>query len=225
MICFAWNEFPQYAARCIGAYVQSSDERVVVVATKPKVPILGMELLARCNVVWVTPNDLRPLLELCGDIPRILIVSGWAVRCFNRYRDEVRCSGGKVISMVDNNYRYTLKEIIKAIRFRIMFQRKYDGFIVPGNSGLRLLQFYGVPKEKVRIGMYAADNNIFKDGKQLSARVKKIIYVGQLIKRKNIIRMCEVFQCVNDGTWELELYGCGVLRNYLIRQDFKNIRL
>ena len=39
MICFAWPGFPQYASRCIAAFVRKSQERVVVVATVPDVPV------------------------------------------------------------------------------------------------------------------------------------------------------------------------------------------
>lgn len=48
MICFAWGGFPQYAARLVGAFVKSTDERVCVVGKPPavagddsRVPALG----------------------------------------------------------------------------------------------------------------------------------------------------------------------------------------
>ena len=47
MICFAWDGFPQYAARCVGAFVKTTSEQVVVVGTRPDVPV---ELGARVGV-------------------------------------------------------------------------------------------------------------------------------------------------------------------------------
>lgn len=212
MICFAWSEFPQYAARCVGAYVASSKETVVVVATKPRVPIGGMNRYAKCRVIWVSANDDRNLKEICGEMPRALIVSGWSVPAFNRFRDNVRSTGGMVVAMSDNNCCLTLKTMLRSIRFRLVLRGKYDGFIVPGKSGVELMRLFGVPDHKIRTGMYSADGSIFRSRKKITDRDKKMIYVGQLIHRKNVLRMCEAFHNSNNGEWRLDLYGCGPLK-------------
>lgn len=225
MICFAWSEFPQYAARCVGAYVNETDEEVVVVATSPRVPISGMDELARCKVLWIEINESRPIEMICGAVPRLLIVSGWATGCFNRFRDEVHSSGGRVIAMVDNNFLFSIKECVKALRFRLTLGNRYDAFLVPGLSGVRLLRFYGVDNKKVLTGMYAADSRIFKSTSALKNREKKIIYVGQLIERKNVLNMCEAFLRANDGTWTLEVYGCGKLRTRILEKYGSNVNI
>lgn len=218
MICFAWNEYPQYAARCIGAFVRSTKKEVVVVSTRPCVPIKGMERLSNCRVIWVERGDRRPLDELIGAMPSVLIVSGWAISAFNRYRDQVRGSGGKVIAMCDNNFQFSLKEILKAIRFRLMLCNKYDGYFVPGKSGVKLLRFYGVPSDKIRTGLYSADASIFNDGGvDICRRPKRIIFVGQFCARKNPLRLCAAFYAsgAEKMGWTLDLYGCGPLKNQI----------
>ena len=77
MICFSWLGFPQYGARCVRAFVRSTNERVVVVASRPDVPVSGMEKLAECEVHWVGLNDVVSLKELLGEVPRVLTVPGW----------------------------------------------------------------------------------------------------------------------------------------------------
>lgn len=225
MICFAWREFPQYAARCVGAYVKETDEEVVVVATSPRVPISGMDELAGCKVFWIEINDKRPIEMICGEVPRILIVSGWATECFNRFRDEVHSSGGRVIAMIDNNFRLSFKECVRALRFRLMLRKRYDGFLVPGASGVRLMRFYGVDAANISTGMYVADARVFKSTSALKNRAKKVIYVGQLVERKNVINMCEAFSNANDGSWTLELYGCGKLKNRLLEEYGTNANI
>ena len=222
MICFAWHGFPQYAARCVGALVNSIEEEVVVVATRPGVPIEGMERLSNCRVFWVKEGDTRLINQVIGEMPSVLFVSGWKVATFNRYRDQVRYSGGRVIAMSDNNYASFFKEVIKSIRFRLFLRSKYNGFLVPGKSGMKLLRFYGVPSDKIRIGMYAADVSIFNDGgEDICRRSKKIIFVGQFSARKNPLRLCEAFrasEAVKRG-WTLELYGCGPLKDRIPRSE------
>ena len=149
MICFAWDGFPQYAARCVGAFVKTTAEQVVVVGTRPDVPVEGMEQCCGCKVVWVERTDARPLAMVIGEVPRLIVLSGWSIPAFNRYRDEVRRAGGRAVAMCDNNYAFSFKECLRAIRFRLLFRGKYDGFFVPGKSGVKLLRFYGVPQEKI----------------------------------------------------------------------------
>ena len=220
MICFAWYGFPQYAARCIGTFVASTNERVVVVATRPTVPIEGMERVCGCEVCWVSADDVRTLKDLLGEVPRAIVVSGWGVSVFNAYRDEVRNAGGKAIAMIDHNFRFSFKELVKAVRFRLLLRNKFDGFFVPGKSGQRLLRFYGVNEERIATGMYSADSSLFTQGKPLVEREKRIIYVGQFIERKNLRRMIQAFQAATAGRsdgWSLHLYGSGPLKDELVR--------
>ena len=212
MICFAWWGFPQYAARCVGALSKAIDERIVVVATRPAVPVEGMDRLAGCEVKWIAEDDPRGIVELCGELPRVLFVSGWALAPFNRFRDEVHSGGGRVICMNDANFRLSCSEFLRGLLFRLRHRRHYDAFFVPGKSGRRLMRFYGVGSSKVAEGLYSADATLFHDGSPLAEREKKIIYVGQFIERKNVLRMCRAFRKANvKGDWSLELYGSGAL--------------
>lgn len=219
MICFAWKGFPQYAARCVGAFVRATKERVVVVATRPSVPIEGMEELSQCDVLWLEPNDGRPLKDVVGGMPRAIIASGWYVPAFLRFCKEVRDCGGMAIAMSDNNFNMSLRELVKALRFRLFISRMFDGYLVPGNSGVRLMRFYGADENRLSKGMYSADGSLFSQGKPLTERDRSIVYVGQFIERKNVRRLVKAFNRaigVNKDGWRLKLYGCGPLKDELV---------
>lgn len=222
MICFNWTGFPQYGARCVREFVKTMpEERCVVVAMRPDVPIRGMEDLAGCPVIWVRPDEQRSIAEVCGEMPKWMGVSGWFSPLYNRWRDEVRAAGGRVICGSDNNLsfhgiRSVVVETLKAIRFRLLYRNKYDYFLVPGKSGRRLMKFYGVPNDRIVEGSYGADNTLFFNGPQLSERPKRMIYVGQLCERKNVMRLCKAFVAANEsGEWSLDLYGCGPIESAL----------
>ena len=208
MIVFAWNGFPQYAARCVGAFAKTTNESVVVVATRPLVPIKGMESVCNCPVHWIDGDGSFDCQVGRGE-GIALFTTGWDVPAFNRLRNRVRANGGRTICLVDNNLIPSFGEILKAIRFNLLFRRYYDAFIVPGKSGRKLLRFYGVPDGLIREGSYAADESLFTSGSALAERSKRIIYVGQYIPRKNIEAMAEAFRAENRGDWRLDLYGCG----------------
>ena len=217
MICFCWVQLPQYAARCIGAFARMSSEEVVVFATKPRVPIEGMERCIPGGVVWIDEAESRTLLEICQKKPRAFFVSGWATPLFNRYRDEVHKDGGKVFALSDNNFIFSIEECIKSIRFRCFVRSKYDGYFVPGLSGEKLLRFYGVKKKLIAKGVYAADGSLFHDGKPLKQRPKRMIFVGRLTEVKNVLRLCAAFRMSQGAAngWTLDIYGCGESRSLL----------
>ena len=218
MICFCWLGFPQYGARCVRAFVRSTAEKVVVVASRPDVPVKGMEELVGCDVHWVGLNDNRSLRDILGEIPRVLTVPGWKFPVFNRFRDEVQKKGGKAIAAIDNNYVFSFKEVLKGLLVRLLYKRKYDGFWVPSLSGHKLMRFYGIPDEKIITGLYSVDGSLFRNGAPLPDREKRLLFVGQFIDRKNVLRLCKSFLRANEivgQDWILEMCGCGPLKSVL----------
>lgn len=220
MIVFAWEQFPQYAARCISALVKAVDESVVVIATRPRVPVEGMENVCGCKVYWVGDSpDLGkecPGLKLDNTVKAF--VSGWGYPMAVDVANAVRANGGRVYCMVDNNFVLTVKETLRAIRFRLKLRNKYDGFFVPGKSGRRLLRFYGVPDAKIAEGMYSADETLFDPSLVNPVKKeKRIVYVGQYIDRKNVLAVCRAFETsgIAEHGWSLEMYGSGPLKGQI----------
>ena len=216
MICFCWLGFPQYGARAIRAFVKSTDEEVVVVATQPNVPVKGMEELSGCRVIWIDVADTRSIVEIVGKMPRVITVPSWRFKSFDRFRRETCLAGGKTILMSDNNLEYSFRIIAKMLLMRLGGRLRYDGYWVPHKSGRRLMRFFGVPDENIFEGMYSADASLFAaSGRDILSRPKKIIFVGQLCDRKNPLRMCEAFRAAKGPElgWSLDLYGTGALKD------------
>lgn len=215
MIVFAWDGFPQYAARCVGVLARTVKDEVVVVATRPVVPAKGMEDLCGTKVIWLNKNE--NVLEQCKDLiarfdeGSTIFVSGWLCRAFNLLAKKMRQAGGRVICMNDANYEFSIKSILRAVWFRLFRSNEYDGYLVPGKSGLKLHRLYGVASSEVASGLYSADGSIFFNGAPLGSRKKRIVYVGQFCERKNVVNLVEAFrksQVAGNG-WTLHLYGCG----------------
>ena len=178
-------------------------------------PIRGMEELAQCPVRWIADDEKRSLGDICGEWPRLMMTPGWGYPLYNRFRDEARGRGCFIVGAADNNLVLSFKECLRSLRFQLLFRHKYDAFFVPGKSGIRLLRFYGVPANRIVTGLYAADETLFHDGQPLEERSKRMLFVGQLCERKNVLRLCEAFR-LSDGHgkgWTLDLYGSGPLRD------------
>ena len=226
MILITWWGLPQYAARAIGSFVRQCSEQVVVVSTLPAVPIRGMEEQIGGNVEWVTDEKSKSaqegerLLQRLGEIPRVVVVCGWNLPMYMVIAKRVKKHGGKVIAVSDANYTFNFKQILRAVRFRLFLRKRFDFFFVPGASGRRLMRFFGVSNDRIYEGLYAADKRLFHDIVPITNRTKKIIYVGQFIERKNVLRLVAAFirSSLSLSGWELELNGSGpygsLLRKY-----------
>lgn len=224
MIVFAWDGFPQYGARCVAALVEAMPkERIVVFATRPSVPVTGMDELARCPVYWHdgSMEDLKRRIKESGiDLAEVegLFVSGWNLPYVCWFRDEVGRLGAAVFAMCDVNYltwragiKAWCRQILQMVRFRILIKRHYQGMFVPGRSGVRLMRFWGWPEERISTGLYAADDALFTDGVPLPQRPRRMLFIGRLIPRKNILPFCRTFIAAGapEQGWTLDVYGSG----------------
>jgi glycosyltransferase involved in cell wall biosynthesis len=223
MICIVCS-LPHYMAWAVREFIAETEEDVELVAFPSvcaEVPITGVESIITQKITWIQASEKRTLREILGRLPRVVVVAGWHIPCLNRFGGEVRRCGGQVIGMCDNAFHHSLADVIKAIRFRLLLRGRFDGMMVPGVSGLKLMRYYGMPSDFVTTGLYSASSNIFYSSVTLREREKKIIYVGRLDKRKNVLRVCRAFSNLyaRNKEWRLELYGRGEFSNVLTLCD------
>jgi glycosyltransferase involved in cell wall biosynthesis len=217
-IVISWDGLPQYAARLIKSFIKTTNEKVSVIGTKPTVPIKGMEDILGQKIVWVNKNEASLTWESLNlPVPSIFIQSGWSIQPFIDLGNEVRSNGGIVIGLSDNNYRGNFRQFLGAIRFRIFLKKKFDGILVPGISAMKLMKYYGMSERCLRIGMYGADPVLFYNLSTLKDRPKNILFVGQFIKRKGILELCNAFMRLSSShpDWYLQLYGDGRLKKLI----------
>lgn len=221
MIVLTWAGLTQYAVRNLRAFIRSTDEEIVVISERTKFLAKNLEEDLAHPVIWVDGNDTRSISEIVGVMPRVLLASGWGTPCFLRWTKEVKAAGGHTIVTPDEAWGVFpfLHDFPRAIRYRLFLRRLYDRVFVCGAGGRKLFRFYGVPDKNIEEGLYSGDPTVFYDGKPLSQRAKKLIYVGRYIPLKNVLSMCEAFIRVTDKfpDWTLELYGNGELETQLPR--------
>ena len=212
MICFTWWGLTQYAARAIEAFNKVSTESVCVVATRPSAPVQGLEQVLSCPLMWVEEADTTICLRL-PEVPRVLFVSNWKLPAWKAMERCVREKNGRVVAFIDTDFKFSWRLILRSIYYRLVLARRFDAVFAVGKSGYKLARFYGVAEDRIFLGLYGADDSLFFNGVPLAERPKRIIYVGQFISRKNVLRMCEAFKRASAHCpgWELSLYGRGPL--------------
>jgi len=217
-IAFSWNGLPQYAARLIRGAVDRLGEDCDVIGSRPSVPIEGMEGVLNCPIFWV--DFARPVTwsQLGLEVPEIFVQSGWGYPAYNSLGAEVRKLGGRVIGLSDNNWRGDFRQrVVGAIAFRLLHRRRFDAMIVPGQQGQKLMRWFGMPKDRVRSGMYGADPALFNGGSSLPLRPKTFLFVGQFIARKDVLGLAHAFIRFASSRpgWTLRLCGSGEQRDLI----------
>jgi len=215
-VAFAWHRLPDHGARLIRAVVDRSDLPVSVVATKPSVPIEGMEESLGQHIHWLEPSGkMAPRLDwhkLDEEVPDILFVGGYRTPAFNALARQVRRSGGAVVLMTDNNWQASITQrFIEPIRHRILYRHRFDGVFVPGRSGVRNATNWGYHVSQIAEGLYGSDPLLFNKGRPILERPKEFLFVGQFIERKNVLGLADAFVAFakEHQDWGLTLCGSG----------------
>ena len=217
MICIAWVGMGSYAQCAAAQFIRDTKEAVTLLAITADVPRICESELEGAKVVWVEQNDTRHINEVLGEMPRVLLESGWFLPILRTYIHDVRKSGGHVISICDNPMMHGLRLFLWIARFRIKYRHWYDGFLAPGESTRHLLIAAGVPRERIAVGSYTCDLTLFTAGKPINMREKRIVYVGRFIEIKNIQRFLSAFIkfSATHTEWHFDIYGQGPLQPQL----------
>ena len=213
---FVWHGFPPYAARLVGALAKTGIVDLHVVASRPPFPVKQIENAARAPITWLDPAKQTPHLnQIVPNDPQLVFSSGWAFAYCNELAKSARNKGASVFAMVDNRRRHTTRQILGCIRFRTGLRHRFDGFLVPGKSATSLLEFFGVSREKIWQGLYGADPSIFACDVPLSARCKRIVFVGQMVERKGVDVLLRAFTSsgIVKAGWSLTMIGRGPLES------------
>jgi glycosyltransferase involved in cell wall biosynthesis len=216
-IVMAWKGLPAYGARLIRGALDAASEPVTVIGTRATVPVEGIEDILGAPVSWI--EDAKPIgwAELGLTPPPLFFQTSWATPAFNSLTAEVKRAGGKVVCLHDNQFKGNLKQIVGAVYYRVYLGRRYDAGWCPGVSGHRFLRFIGVPERDIYEGLYSGWTEMFHPGPTLDQRPRRILFIGQYIKRKGIHELAEAWSRFGPAhpEWELHTYGQGPLEGLL----------
>ncbi|EKV00167.1 glycosyltransferase [Leptolyngbya sp. PCC 7375] len=212
-IAISWHRLPPYAAHLITAGIKAVDLSVHVVASKPLNLLAEVEGVISQPIYWIDSSGDCSWASLGLPVPKLFFQAGWLSPAFKRLGMEVKQAGGRVVCFSDNSWKNTPRQWLGSLGFRAKYLKQFDAVWVPGRSGTNLMEFYGVPKDKIYQGMYGSNPNVFTPGISLEERPKRFIFVGQLIERKGVSTLLEAFQKFRQQfpDWKLHIIGGGPL--------------
>ncbi len=220
-IALSWHGLPQFAARLFrGALDELSlmGLSAAVIGTPPEVPVKGMEEALGQEIHWVDAGKPVRWRDLGLSVPRCFVQSGWSYPALSSLGREVKQAGGHVIGLSDTNWRGDFRQLVLGpLAFRWRYRREFDAMIVAGQQGKRIMQWFGLPAGRIRVGMLGADPALFKPGPPLAGRPKRFLFVGQFVARKDVLGLVEAFLRFRgrQPDWHLHLCGSGIQRSQI----------
>jgi glycosyltransferase involved in cell wall biosynthesis len=220
-IVVSWNELPVYGAKLINAGLSIPGITVHVVATKPTIPIFGMDEILEGKIIWIEKEQLVTWADLNLEIPDLFFQAGWYINSFMFLGKQVKDNQGKVILLSDNCWKNSLRQWIGSVYYRLKRNSNFDGAWVPGKSGLKFMLILGLKRNVIFTGLYGIDPIDFPQGLSLETRPKTFLFVGQLIERKGISQLIRVFCHFkrDHPDWNLIVIGDGPMRSTLDKVD------
>ena len=164
---------------------------------------------------------------VANDSPDVLVVSGWQYRGYRAIYGSKRIRHIPVVLASDNTLKRTWRQWAGKLVLRRLLQRA-SRIWVPGKSGRDLMDYWGVPEEKVLGGLYSVDEvrvRSFSDrGVNRMAREPSFLFVGQLIERKGFHLLCEAYSRYRssvESPWGLSVCGRGPLEPLVRAEGIK----
>jgi len=216
-----WEGFP-VCGLLLKRVVEEFGEDIIITATRPKVPFEGLERTLNHEILWFDePNDIWKRRDEFSD-RNLIIHTGWTHKGWLHYDKYMKKKNkAKVVVVVDNSYRGDIRQTFGAIYFRLFLKKYFDAAFVPGVSGRKLMEFFGMPRDKIYSPNYGAFEEIYKSKIPIEARKNEFLFVGQLNKRKGLDVLIEGFNQYKreGGSWSLRILGDGELRSVCNGKD------
>ena len=117
----------------------------------------------------------------------------------------------------DNSYKNNLRQLIGSMIYKLRYLNYFDAVWVPGESGEKLMRYFGVLENKIFKGLYCSNKKIFKKGLTISKRPKVFLFVGKLVKEKGFNELIHSFEKFlnQHQDWKLIIVGNGPLKKMI----------
>ncbi|MDB4052634.1 glycosyltransferase family 4 protein [Octadecabacter sp.] len=210
-----WEGFP-VCGLLVSELMKNPGLEIDLYATRPSVPFanffteygISPKVIADDEVIDLDPKQFD-----------LIVITGWSNKNWLLFAKLARKAGVKTCVVVDNNLRFSLRQLFGAIYFRIFLRRHFTFAYCPGYLSKLLMIFFGMPRSNIIIGNYGAHSSLYDYDLRIKRR-EEFIVVGQLIERKGILELLMAYEEYRSlgGMWELRIIGSGHLREMV--QDF-----
>jgi len=205
-IFFLWKDAPNYAVHIIKYIIDNSNYQIKLLTNIKKKDLSTFNKILKNNVINLRNKTYKNWRGLKLNDPNILFVSGWRYKEFDKIIQHSKASNTKIVSMIDNNKKNNFRQFVGKYIFKFLYEKNFDAYWVPGESSSKLLISYGINKKSIFKNLYSINRKIFKSNVSINLRENNFMYVGQMIDRKNIQLLINLFKKIFNNYQNTKLY-------------------
>ena len=218
-IIFLYAEITPYLLGCLNSFSLQNSLCSITVIYQRKFEKLNES--KDSNYVLVSKKQFKSkeiLLKYCKSIcPKLLIVSGRMSKDYLYVALKLRNKTLRV-TVQDTIYKRSTKQFIQKLLSNYLYRRYFDKFWGIGSPQTKFALDIGYKENEIKEGFYVADKIFFEKSKvfQYDDKDLNILYIGRLVKEKNIIRLAKAVNNINlekGSNHKVCVIGGGYLRD------------
>lgn len=152
-----WEGFP-VCGLLISELTRQPDLEVELYVTRPNVPFknfftnydINPKIIAEDEIIDLDPADFD-----------LIVITGWSHKNWMKFAKLARIKNVKTCVVVDNNLRFSIRQIVGSLYYRLFLRRHFTFAYCPGFLSKRLMFFLGMDISKVVNGNYGAHSTIY----------------------------------------------------------------
>lgn len=148
----------------------------------------------------------------------VIYISGWSDEVYLRAARILKAEGVMVVAGCDNQYRFTIRQIMGSLAARWFLHSAIDVLWVSGDRAKSLAWKLGFRGDQCWEGVYCCDLKLFSTGTSLGEANSRFLYVGRYAERKGLDVLLAAYARYRelvDSPWELCCAGAGPLASML----------
>lgn len=173
----------------------------------------------------LTYSDLHSLINEYN--PTLIFASGVMDKDYLKECKFYKKKGVPTVMCCDTQWNSNLKNYIKSLFSYSLYRKYYNYCWVPGVLQYQFATKIGFKSSNIIQNLYSANTDKFLNTSiNLEYKERRILFVGRLHKRKNIINLINVFLEINKSLkekWKLRIVGNGPLKPHI--KENKNIEI
>ena len=174
--------------------------------------------LSFCNMSFEYSIEKKKTLEeFCIKFePNCVLMNSWSYPFYMQISKKLRGYGSYVVSVMDNQWRGTIKQRLGIVSSRWFLKPSIDTFLVAGDRPACFARKLGY--NDLLYGCNAADVDSFCCKKPLEKRNSNFLFIGRLKKIKGLDLLLQAYQLYRDtakSPWGLLVAGTGEMVSIL----------
>lgn len=222
-ILVLYMELAGYFVSCLEKYLETYGGEIHVVRY-PVAKIAPFRFSSVEGLIYYERKEYEDaaLIKLARDLkPDLVYINGWIDKTYKKLGRIFKQEGLPVINAMDNQWKGTLRQKVAALAAPVLIRPYYTHFWVSGVYQYEFARRMGYPRERIHLGMYSADTDLFGAVYEEAMAAKavqyphRMLYVGRVMEHKGIPELLESFLELLDEEghdWELWLAGSGPLK-------------